>query len=59
MPLIGFIDIDERPNRVAEFNRGLVETGYVSGQNATIEFRSPAVDTIDFRNWWQNLFIAT
>jgi putative ABC transport system substrate-binding protein len=40
MPVIGFIDIDERPNRVADFNRGLVETGYVSGQNAAIEFRS-------------------
>jgi ABC-type uncharacterized transport system substrate-binding protein len=40
MPVIGFLDVVERSNRLAEFNRGLVEIGYVEGQNVAIEFRS-------------------
>jgi putative ABC transport system substrate-binding protein len=39
MPVIGFLDVGERSN-LAEFNRGLVEVGYVEGQNVAIEFRS-------------------
>ena len=40
MPVIGFLDFAERSNRLAEFNRGLVEVGYVEGQNVAIEYRS-------------------
>ena len=40
MPVIGFLDVAERSNRLAEFNRGLIEVGYVEGQNVAIEFRS-------------------
>ena len=40
MPVIGFLDVAERSNRLAEFNRGLVEVGYIEGQNVAIEFRS-------------------
>ena len=40
MPAIGFLDVAERSNRLAEFNRGLVEVGYIEGQNVAIEFRS-------------------
>ena len=40
VPVIGFLDVVERPIRLAEFNRGLVEIGYVEGQNVAIEFRS-------------------
>ena len=59
MPVIGFLDVAERSNRLAEFNRGLVEVGYIEGQNVAIEFRSAGVDMIDFHNWWQSLFTAT
>ena len=40
MPVIGFLDVAERSNRLAEFDRGLVEVGHVEGQNVAIEFRS-------------------
>ena len=41
VPVIGFLDVVERPNRgLTEFNSGLVEIGYVEGQNVAIEFRS-------------------
>ena len=40
VPVIGFLDVVERSNRLAEFNSGLVEIGYVEGQNVAIEFRS-------------------
>src|SRR5262245_50895130 len=42
MPVVGFLDVAERSNRLAEFNRGLAEMGYVEGQNVAIEFRSAA-----------------
>jgi putative ABC transport system substrate-binding protein len=42
MPVIGFLN-SSSPDRyapfVAAFRRGLKETGYVEGQNATIEYR--------------------
>ena len=34
MPVIGFLDVAERSNRLAEFNRGLVEVGYVEARRA-------------------------
>jgi len=42
MPTIGFLDsgsLETRRDRVASFNRGLNETGYIEGQNVTIEYR--------------------
>ena len=42
MPVIGYLDIAEQPRILAAFHRGLAETGYFAGQNATIEFRSAA-----------------
>ena len=42
MPVVGFLN-SSSPDRyapfVAAFRRGLKETGYVEGQNATIEYR--------------------
>lgn len=43
MPMIGFVrssSIESVANLVAAFRDGLKETGYVEGQNVTIEFRS-------------------
>jgi putative tryptophan/tyrosine transport system substrate-binding protein len=40
MPVIGFLDVINSPSRLAAFNQGLGESGYVLGQNAAIEFRS-------------------
>src|SRR5213079_2417147 len=42
MPVIGFLgatSANERPHLVAAFKRGLAETGYIEGQNLTIEYR--------------------
>src|SRR5204862_1568809 len=39
-PVIGFIDTVNSPNRLAAFQRGLAESGYVLGRNLAIEFRS-------------------
>jgi putative ABC transport system substrate-binding protein len=49
MPVIGFLHIgslETRRGQVASFNRGLNESGYVEGQNVTIEYRW-AQDQID------------
>src|SRR5262249_46186596 len=40
MPVIGFLDVINFPSRLAAFNQGLGESGYVLGQNVAIEFRS-------------------
>src|SRR5262245_35723691 len=40
MPVIGFLDTVTSPKRVAAFQRGLAESGYVVGRNLAIEFRS-------------------
>jgi putative ABC transport system substrate-binding protein len=40
--VIGFLDsgsLETRHRHVASFNRGLSETGYIEGQNVTIEYR--------------------
>ena len=40
MPVIGFLDAINSPNRFAAFQQGLGESGYVVGQNVAIEIRS-------------------
>src|SRR2546425_10643019 len=42
MPVIGFLDTrssDAMANRLREFRRGLKDTGYVEGENVSIEYR--------------------
>jgi putative tryptophan/tyrosine transport system substrate-binding protein len=41
MPVVGFVDggsLDASVSRAAAFRKGLNETGYVEGQNATVEY---------------------
>jgi len=40
MPVIGFLDVINSPGRLAAFRQGLGESGYVLGQNVTLEIRS-------------------
>jgi putative tryptophan/tyrosine transport system substrate-binding protein len=40
MPVIGFLDVINSPGRLAAFDQGLGESGYVLGQNVAIEIRS-------------------
>jgi len=40
MPVIGFLDVINAPTRLAAFNQGLGENGYVLGRNVAMEFRS-------------------
>jgi putative ABC transport system substrate-binding protein len=44
MPVIGFLDVVNSPGRLAAFQQGLGESGYVLGQNAAIEIRSAEGD---------------
>ena len=42
MPVIGFIDplsLETTRDKVAAFNRGLAEAGYIEGRNVAIEYR--------------------
>jgi putative tryptophan/tyrosine transport system substrate-binding protein len=42
MPVIGYLDagsLETRRDAVAEFHRGLSETGYVEGRNVAVEYR--------------------
>ena len=59
MPVIGFLDanrLDGMRNRLRAFRQGLKETGYVEGENVTIEYRW-AEDQIDgCRRWRPNWF---
>ena len=41
MPVIGYLDLgspEARPSMVAAFRKGLSETGYIEGQNVTVEY---------------------
>jgi putative ABC transport system substrate-binding protein len=41
MPVVGFVDggsLDASAARAAAFRKGLDETGYVEGQNVTVEY---------------------
>jgi putative ABC transport system substrate-binding protein len=40
MPVIGFLDVVNSPGRLAAFQQGLAESGYILGQNVAIEIRS-------------------
>ena len=40
VPVIGFLDVVNSPGRLAAFQQGLAESGYVLGQNVAIEIRS-------------------
>jgi putative ABC transport system substrate-binding protein len=40
MPVVGFLDVINPTSRLAAFQQGLAETGYVLGQNVAIEIRS-------------------
>jgi putative ABC transport system substrate-binding protein len=40
LPVIGFLDVVNSPGRLAAFQQGLAESGYVLGQNVAIEIRS-------------------
>ena len=40
MPVIGYLDVVSSPARLAAFQQGLGESGYVVGQNVAIEIRS-------------------
>jgi putative ABC transport system substrate-binding protein len=54
MPVIGFIDplsLETTREKVAAFNRGLAEAGYIEGRNVAIEYRWPRVRTIACRGW--------
>ena len=43
MPVIGYLSggsaVSERPREISGLIRGLAETGYIEGQNVTIEYR--------------------
>jgi putative ABC transport system substrate-binding protein len=42
MPVVGFLhnaSLEARREQIAAFRRGLVETGYIEGQNVLIEYR--------------------
>jgi putative tryptophan/tyrosine transport system substrate-binding protein len=39
MPVIGYLGSDSPDTRIADFNRGLREAGYIEGQNVAIEYR--------------------
>jgi putative ABC transport system substrate-binding protein len=53
MPVIGYLDSGSpEPDRVAAFQRGLNETGYVEGQNVAIEYLGHKANTTDCRALW-------
>ena len=56
VPVIGFLsaqsaDDEEDKNVTVPFLQGLKETGYVVGQNVSIEYHWMGGNTIDWRRW--------
>jgi hypothetical protein len=61
MPVVGFLNgvsPDSYAPEVAAFRQGLKETGYVEGQNVTIEYQLGGWATIDYRRWLMSLFVV-
>jgi hypothetical protein len=57
MPVIGFLNgqwPDTFAQAAAAFREGLKETGFVDGQNVTIDIVGRKVRTIDCRQWQVN-----
>jgi putative ABC transport system substrate-binding protein len=52
LPVIGFLgsSTPEAFPMMADFHQGLKESGYVEGQNVTIEYRWQTINTIGYQN---------
>jgi putative tryptophan/tyrosine transport system substrate-binding protein len=54
VPVIGYIHLGSaaaRRNKVAAFQQGLNEQGFVEGRNVAIEYCWRMVNTLDCQNW--------
>jgi len=55
MPVVGFIrdgSAEANAGNAAAFRKGLNETGYVEGQNVTVEYHWLGVNTIACQRCW-------
>ena len=59
VPVIGFLDVVERSNRLAEFIAALLKSATSKAKTSRSNSARPAIDMIDFHNWCQSLFNAT
>ena len=61
MPMIGYLSArwpEDTSHLVAAFLRGLVENGYVDGENVAIEYRWALGQVDDCQRWQQNSPVA-